>query len=505
MGVIGRLLRRITSDPVLDNADATLARYLDADGLPCASIEIAGDYSKVLESQTESLKAYLERTVKGSQEEIEETYAHAGKAPDLKRNGCELVSDILRVRRDFHSAGFSVSFSPPLQEKERQQFDAAFLEHEIRRVVEQLFWDMGCCDNAVLVWQIDAGALKYVQTLPAYRCSFSNKGKKPVLKVKLSSDVRREITNALAMQETPNYDEKYVEAVRNGQDYIELSESDGEYWVVWSDGAKYSGFARPSMRTVFLSILLREHLEAGDFAIAYYTKHLIQHFQIGESMKGTTSPQFPPDYLYPKRSDMTTLKTEVQKAGQNMRLVTNHAVNVSYVFPDPKVFSPDKYLKCDERILAWGGVPEVLLTGKGTGYGQGTLGLRRFQAQGDQQRAVVRWFMTKFFTHESIRQALGLPDDAHPVITFSEKIYREWKEIMDDMRFQIGSGGMAWAQYHEAAGWDHMALKAGMSEQQGEQDLWRPTFEAKQGLLSDGGPGRHATNPEATPVNQEGK
>src|SRR6185436_5812338 len=102
--------------------------------------------------------------------------------------------------------------------------------------------------------------------------------------------------------------------------------------------------------------------------------------QQGESI--TTGPNAGKKTNWVTKDIVKKLSEKFKNVSQVMRLITDHTLSINYIFPDPKVFSPEKYQKVEERILRWGGVPDVLMTGSGEGFSQGSLGKQRFEAHG---------------------------------------------------------------------------------------------------------------------------
>lgn len=478
--------------------------------------ELAAVFDK-LPGSSNSLKDYLQRTQSTADAEIQAAFEFAGRGPDPAKNGSDLISSIINTKVDFYSAGFGVQLQKPGEGSGAADdplavgIKAFMLQHEVRKVCEDLIFDLAASNNAILVWAIakksnentgiKSGGIEYLMTIPAWRVSFQNFSGKEVLKVKLTSEMTTDILGYVARKEQPPYPQKYIDAAMKGTP-VQLKNDDGEYWIVRSDAPKFSGLARPTMRTIFLDILMRDLLAAGDFSVAYFIKNLIQHVKAGESNK--TPGGFGTTDLYLSEPDKKNLYNIFKTTGQALLAITNHTVEIDYKFPDPAVFNPEKYSKVEERIFRWGGVPDVLMTGQGNGYAQGSIGKSRFEAHGKKIRASIGWMWQRFFSHESVMAALDIPVGATCSVQWDEQVLREWKEILDQLRLQLTEGGMDWQTVHETLGFDHESIRGRKEREHAkEKEVWTRDWEAKQGLGQDGCAGGRPA--EGTPKNTGGR
>lgn len=461
-------------------------------------VDVGSALTFLLKATKGSFKELLRDLVPGSLKgQLEQAFSYAEGESDL-------VQSIIETKVDFYAAGFNVDVKPQntnykgtFQKRIRQVMRA----HELRKIAEELVKDFCAVDNAILHWKVTGNNIDYVTTLKASRVDYEISVGHEILKVELSSDVIKRIRDALAdpkkhAEVLAAFPAKYVDAVTKGLRIVTLSNDDGEYWIVRTKNRRFAGFARPSMYSVFWDVLLRDLLVGGDWAIAYFMKRVIELVKMGER-----APQGyigDPKVLYPTPTEIGKLKKQWQQIGDTLRIFGDHTLSVEYSFPDPKVMGSEKYAKVEERILRWGGVIDTMMTGAGDGFSQGTLGARRFVAQGKRVRSAVGEMIEGFILHESVSGALGIPADSDARCSWDEQNLKEPKQVLDELNAALTNGTLDVRSYNEGLGYDHDLIKSRKPEDQKEKKLWVPVFEPQQGMLS---PGRPASgNPQPAPT-----
>lgn len=426
--------------------------------------------------------------------------------------GCDLVQSTCFVKKIFYSAGFSAQVNKVGKANSKAMNDRiseAIQFHELEQVAEDLIGDLVSCDNAVLVWSVQKRQVEYVMAVPPDRVEYANANGRQTLKITLAPDVIADVQNYVtgkiklkAGQKMP-YPQKYIDAVKTGTP-VQLSNDDGEYWAVKSNTRKFSGLARPRMKSIFLDVLLRELLISGDWSVAMFIQNVIQHIKAGETIQ--TGPRAG-ESNYDLAKAIKLLKKQFEGPAKSRRVYTDHTVLIELLFPDPKVFDPSKFKKVEERIIRWGGVVDAMMTGEGDGFAQGYLGKARFEAEGRKVRKAVDWMFCQFFLCEDVQSALGLSGDVTVVTTWDEQSLKDWKEVQAAIKLMLDYGGIDWGTAHQLLGVNHDLIKQRMQDEKKEAEIWKPLFEPRQGLLSGetptgasapGTPGRPATKTTPT-------
>lgn len=437
--------------------------------------------------------------------------------------GCELVQAICRTKKTFYSAGFTAQIKKTGgkdSEAMNDRINALMDEQDIAHVVRDLIWDQVVSDNSILVWIIDKGNVSNVMAVPPGRCTFSNQSGLEILKIKLDDDVVKEIRSQYQKEsgkakadQKLRYPQKYIDAALQGKD-VELSNKDGEFWVVESNCRKFSGLAKPSMHAVFNDILLREVMISGDWAAAMFMQNVIQHVKVGETVP---SGPFAGKRDYPVKEAIRLLQEQFKGPSKARRIYTDHTAVIQLLFPDPKVFSPEKFRKAEERLLRWGGVIDIMMAGGGTdgGFSQGYLGKSRFEAEGREIREMIGRMLRKFFMHPEVMAALGIPKGSvsqtqngkikprtiDVSVGWDEQALKEWRQIHDALRMQLDYGGIDWTTVHELLGNNHELIRQRKTDEAAESELWRPLFEPRQGLLQpEPDPEDPSTSPPSSPL-----
>lgn len=400
--------------------------------------------------------------------------------------GSEQISAIVRTKKIFYSAGFNVSISPQNENNKEawnKRLKNAMRRLQISRVVQDLMGDHSACDSCIIQWKVQNGAISYVHALNPGTIRYQVGIVSDKLEVELSDEMIAQIKaldqNKASAKPVPD---KFKKAVDAGQRFVELKNSDGEYWLICTTERKYAGLAKPSMTAIYRDIFLREMLVGGDWAIAFFLKRVIEHVKHGEKTTGADDGSIPYSQQYVKQ-----LQKELLKNGDVLRLYTDHTVDIEHKFPDPKVMDEGKYKKVEERIQRWGGVPEVLLTGIGEGFAQGTFGIRRFVADGKFARENIGDMMEDFFLHPSIARILAIPADSDVSAAWDEQNLKDPKQILDEATAALEHGALDVESFDELLGLKFPIILARMQAQQKHKEILKPLFEPNQGILTDAG------------------
>lgn len=433
-----------------------------------------------------SLKAFIERS---SPRNLSEKIT---LALEFANGECDLIQDIVRTKRTFYAAGFSATFADPKGSEMKDEWILAFnnllSQHQLQKVAQDLVFDFCACQNCILHWNVKGSELKYVQTLDLRDIEWAKTVGNALMTVKIADSTVQKIKWALGPGKLTKedlldtYSEKIVDSVIAKKTVIELRPEDGDYWIVYSDGRKFSGLVAPTMNAIFADASLRELLIAGDFSVAFMMKAAIFHVTAGESI--SQGPRAGTKDYWLKENDRVKLQTALTKLGKSLLLITDHTVKLAHVAPDPKLFQPEKFLKVEERIRRWGATPEQLLTGEGDGFAQGTQGGKRFASEGVEVRGHIGWVLSQFLTHESMRSAIGIQEGAVCTIDWDWNNLKEWKQALDELNSAWSNGMCSNETYQERVGLARAVEKKRKEREQGEAALWRPLFEPKQGMLT---------------------
>lgn len=233
--------------------------------------------------------------------------------------------------------------------------------------------------------------------------------------------------------------QKYIDAVKKNQKYVQLNNKDGEYWLIKTRGRKYYGLAQPSMTSIFLPLESRKMIAEGEFTAGYMMKHFIFHVKMGESIQSGALAGQRLNWASAKETQL--MSAEMAKPSKTYRMVTNHTVSFEYIFPPKEMFDPSRYEKSEQRIRNWSGITAAIHTGEGGTYGGGFLGTKKVTASLIDTRKRVDWVMTEFFDHTTIRPLIGVPDNSLVMALFDEQVLKEPKQLLDELKFIMEQGG----------------------------------------------------------------
>lgn len=426
---------------------------------------------------------------------------------------CDLTSDICRTKRDFFSDGFRMVAKIPGATSEgssKSGFDelntainGMVAMHKLPTIAEELTFFFAACDNAILHCKIEGGAIDYVQTIDPRDVDWSKTTTSQLalrIPSSLASEIKTELKTTGGRQKLlERYPEKYIQAAENGSNLVILINDDGEYWWHAVAGNRWTGLCRPSHRQIVPDVILRQIFIDGDWSAAYFLKNIIQHVKAGEAGPSNQVTMGKRGPTWASTEDLKKLNNQLKELNKALRLMTDHTVKIEYIYPPKEAWDPTKYLKVEDRILRWGGVPEQLLTGKGDGHAQGQTGFTRFAANGKFVRRRIGDLFVDMFTHPDLRNAWGLPDQATVQAIWSQQNLKSPKVALDETNAAYDRGMLDDETYHERIGEDHDIVKARMQKQ--PKKFWQPAFEKSQGLLTQDGEGGRPDEGEGTSEN----
>lgn len=300
-------------------------------------------------------------------------------------------------------------------------------------------------------------------------------------------------TDALATLRAEGVEEKWIKAVEAGQDYVDLSNEDGEYWIVKSKARRQHGLAWPTMKTIFLPLESRKMLKEGDFAASFMMKHFIQLIKSGESI--TQGPHAGSKKNYATKAETDALLTQFTGVSKAARLSVNHTVTVEFIYPPEEMFSNKKYAIAETMIFNWSGVTITIMTGGGDGQKAGTsyIGIRRLVANLSRARTAASWVLGQFFDHVTIKDRLQTPEGTEVNSFFDENVLKEPRLLLDEIKFLVQEGIEDAMTAARELGRDPDSLRSGKVQtiiENQDTGIWEPVYKPFGNLQQEQNGGR---------------
>lgn len=403
----------------------------------------------------------------------------------------DLLYDLIDTKRTFTIAGFHLQIKPDRvadaseinesqMAKNQTQADEFSLATSFFGIVFDLLTDWFITDSCVLSWKVsDQNAtaktpdsidsiprkiqsvvpgLDYIGTIDPSDVDWRNSLGVNRLFVRVPAELERRILDTLnryslnkatAIEELLNsgIPQKWIDAVINYVSYanpefdgpmVELKNEDGEYWIIKTKGRKNYGLCSPSMYTIFLPLETRRMFSDGEFAGAYMTKHFIQHVTTGESITSGQSAGSTKNWA--KKEDVDALMGHFRNCQKATRMVTNHTVNIAWLYPPVEMFSADKYISCERKIFRWAGVNPAIIGGEKQTTAEAFVGIKKMIGDMWLARSNMSCMVQEFFRHPSIQVRSGVPEIYDIVAQFDENILKDPRQLLDEVKFLIQEG-----------------------------------------------------------------
>lgn len=448
----------------------------------------------------------------------------------------DFLKGVLRIKKKFTAKGFTLNFAQTAealaaggdesdtklktQARIKDTLRTVALERNLYGVVKELINNWYTYDSMILYWRVDEEVEKEqpvndqtvypVKSLPRIRqiialnprdCEWCNDQFQDVLQWKLpielyrriekavrapSSEERKRLMEPLVAEGIPD---EWFMAVKAGKRYVDLDRRKGHNWIVRTDGPEQEGLASPSMFTIFLFLEMRRALRDGDFIAANMMKHFIQHVTMGESI--TSGPMAGSQNNWPTEPEIENMHNIFKECVKAARLITNHTVNIKYVFPPKEMFDTGKYDKAEAMVMHWSDMPMVLLSGGGTTNSSGFIGLQRTITSIADCREEINQVFQLFFAHPSVRESLedAIPEDYYVGAQFDTNVLKEPRQLLEEIQFFVSNHFMGAETALAEIGRDPNKVR--MEKQQDltykEAGLYEPLSSAPPSLVKDEG------------------
>jgi len=274
-------------------------------------------------------------------------------------------------------------------------------------------------------------------------------------------------------------------ANNNGDDetgsYALMKESDGEYVFLKNEKGLNDRLIPPRMQSIFYDISILEMLIDGDSQVAFYTKNVVLHVKGGESI---TSGQKAGSKAYMvNNDDLTAMKGNFRNVSKALRIFTQHFWKMEYVFPDPKVWAPDKYKALIERITVWSHAGAGLISGTGSNYSISYIKLKDLIAYIRKLRKLIgrMWEEVFALAADGLEGKQFVKKNNVPKVQFDEQALKEPRVLIEELKMLYSQGILDSASVLQETGRSPKTVLARKKKEQENPLDYTPIFEKSQG------------------------
>lgn len=423
----------------------------------------------------------------------------------------DLVSAICKTKTDFGMSGFHVQ-SPDA--KVQDFCDNINRVFDIDSIVQQLWEILPHQSNGIFYFKkekckelesVQIFEPKLMEILPLYTVKDGKPQKTSILhlpddfKQLYRKQNRTEYKNLKSIKEAlTKIPREYLAALNGhgvgaGKDGVELLENDGHYIELINYKGKKDRLLDPEMVAIFPDIRLRELIKDGDFSIFHHIKHMIHQIKVGSSQVPGQNV-----LLNALASQRLTEAQAVKIKGKYATIekvlleVTDDTVEHVFTAPDPKYLNVDKYLAVEQRILRYGGIALILISGESkASYAGGYIYMKSLVAEINKWRKIIERLLQNFYT--TIAPGVGRNSlkskmqnkDTMPRVKWNNQWNKEPAQLFNEIKFMITEGGLDWKTAHEQLGYSHSVILDRKKREWTEEDrkyMW-PLWELHSGLL----------------------
>jgi len=355
-------------------------------------------------------------------------YAKMAKARTYSEQ-VSLVYKLTHWRASLWGRGFEIRHPHKTVEQAYRNLAKRF---DLALSIPELMLDLSVTNNAALIWAAAENSADLVY-LKIYKPESTRIEILPgILWTKPSADLAKEIKDAPA-----SYEKTYLNSVKPADrknakklwdavrqygargkypGYVPIEEKDDEYWhiILGDGGTSRQSYNAVGMQSIFTDIELLKMLVEGDWATAFLIKNMTMLVKVGESI--TSGPLTGSRRNWPTTKDITNLQTQIEKTGKAQIVYGNHTIQIEFCYPDPAVFSPDKYSAVIDRICTFFGIGQYMILGasggssRGASYAAASWNVQAIRTDARQEREIVDLNLQKVYIHPVIKSAAFIND-----------------------------------------------------------------------------------------------
>jgi len=406
------------------------------------------------------------------------------------------IQAIVDTTVNFGMAGYHNS--TPDEKVAGKFFDDFGKEHDIDSRMLTTWENMVTKSNALILVKKDTQTKKidYIVMLDPELCKVVPLWGKKLVYVKPDAEMAKVFTvsnsdeNArTAIESLIGEDataKKFYEAANgNGADetrqYALMSEADGEYVILKNEKGLNDRLIPPRMQSIFYDISILEMLIDGDSQVAFYTKNVVLHVKGGESIK---SGQKAGSKAYMVNdADLKAMKSNFRNVSKALRIFTQHYWEMKYVFPDPKVWAPEKYSALLERITAWSHLGSSLISGTGGNYSMMYIKMKDLIAYIKKLRRIISrmWEEVYVIAADGRAGKSFIKETSIPKVRFDEQALKEPRVLIEELKVLYSQGIMDAGTVLEETGRHSSNILARKKKEQENPMDYTPIFEKSQG------------------------
>lgn len=278
---------------------------------------------------------------------------------------------------------------------------------------------------------------------------------------------------------------------RSGGDVV-LDEAAGDHFCVSTEGRSDKGFTQPAVMTALALYCTLEFLNRADWTASFSHGNVIRQAKKGFLLPGgAANNEGAVERKMTAAARAKLLKSLKAKTG-GQDWVTQHDLQIAFSFLTPEFFDPTKYDGVMRHLRTWAGAVSELQDDKPSNYVP-----MQMRAEAEAMREKVASLIEDVVNDSPLLNAKGRPAGSALRVAWSPTQMWDGTTLVDMARFLSGQGAISQTTLREWFGLDNELEGDRLVAEIAKPDRYRPSFEAKQGMLTDkpGGDGRPQTKP----------
>lgn len=267
---------------------------------------------------------------------------------------------------------------------------------------------------------------------------------------------------------------------------VKLDEELGDHFAVVTDGFTDAGLVQPGVMTALALFCTLEFLNRADWTASFQHGNIIRQMKKGFLLPAQLASATGQVEKKMSKVERDKLKREAAKKTGGQDWVTQHDLEIAFKYLEPEFFNPQKYEGVMKHLRVWAGSVAELQDDKPSQYV-----LTQMRAEAALVREKVADIIETAANESPLLDKRQRPRGDIRVAWDDTKLW-DGSMLLERWRMLCGQGAMSQTTLRMEAGLDNATEGDRLEAELADPDRYRPSFEPKQGMLTDktGGNGR---------------
>lgn len=261
---------------------------------------------------------------------------------------------------------------------------------------------------------------------------------------------------------------------------VKLDREAGDDFRFVTDGFSDAGLVQPALMTALALFCTLEFLNKADWTGAFAHGDVIRQIRKGYLLPGGAANNSGETAKTLSPAARKKLKDEAAKKKGGQDWITQHDLEILFKYLEPSYFDATKYDGVMKHLQVWAGSVAEIQDDKSSQYL-----LTQMRAEADEVRRKVKQIVGDVLNDSPLLDSRGRPPGDLEIGWDNTPLW-DAKTLVETARFLVGQGAMSVTTLREWFSLDDTLEGDRLKAELKDPERYRPGFEPKQGMMTDG-------------------